>query len=448
MNENFLKGNISKNILTNAIPALGGLILLVIDSFLDGIIVSRMMGQKALGGLTLLTPLLIFQSSLGSLVASGSSILISKSVGKYDDSSIRIIFFNQHLVAVILSVLAFVLYLFMGDWVLHKLSSDEIEIAFAHSFYKVFSAGSIIVILSMSYGALMRSFGQFRNMSLFLLISIVTNVVLSLVLIPIFGMSGCALAILVSMFLYATLNLLSILRIYRRVIEFKVDFEVINQIFSIGLSAFLFQFSNILRQAIILKFINLQGNTDLALYGVISRILALMIIPTQAIIQSFQPLYIANLTANFKERCTEAINTVKRYAILLAVAFCVMGMLFSENILLAFFKGNTINYESLEAFRIALLLIIFYPIASLSFVLLQSSGNHKIATIIVSVRELFLLLPLMFLFTQFLASNAVYWAILLEVAIYTTVIYGVARYKTEFVIEKTLNPRQLWTSKQ
>jgi Na+-driven multidrug efflux pump len=448
MNQDFLKENITKSILNNALPALGGLILLVIDSFLDGIIVSRMIGQKALGGLTLLTPLLIFQTSLGSLVASGASILISKSVGKNDELNIRIIFFNQHLVALALSILAFGLYLFLGDWILHRLSSDEMEIAFAHSFYKVFLAGSIIVILSMSYGALMRSFGQFRNMSLFLLASILTNVVLSLVLIPIFGMAGCATAILISMFLYGMLNLFSIWRIYYRVIEFTVDFEIINQILSIGFSAFLFQFSNIFRQAIILKFINLQGNNDLALYGVISRILALLVIPTQALMQSFQPLYIANLAANLKERCIESIQVVRNYGILMAIVFCGLGMIFTENVLSAFFKGNILNPASLEAFRIALLLIIFYPIASLSFVLLQSSGNHKMATILVASREVLLLLPLMFLFSQFVVTNTVYWAILLEVAIYTTIIYGVTRFKTGFMVEKPLTPSQLWTSKQ
>ena len=427
--EDFLHADIRKIIISNAIPAMGGIILLVVDSFFDGLLLSRLIGQQALAGLTLASPLLIFQTALGSLVASGASILISKAIGKGDTKTIQHVFFNLHLVAILLSIVAYVLYFIFGDYILNLLSQDETEIHYAHAFYRTFCIGSPIIILALSYGALMRSRGEFKKISLYILLALVVNIIFSWLLIQVFGMAGCALGTLISLVVYASLNLTQVNKKYNLNFSSGIHLETIRQIVSIGLSSFLFQLSSILRQALIIKFIQLQFNNDVSVYGALSRMLSLLVIPSQALIQSFQPLYITNLGAEYKERCLKAIKITTVYGLLLSAGLCLITGLFAPEILSYFLNSSLLPPASLSAFYICLVLALFYPVSALNYVVLQSSGHHHYAAFIASTREVILLLPLLLLFRNITSVNTTYWAILAEVVLYTTIIYWVAHYK-------------------
>lgn len=427
--EEFLTADIRKMILFHAIPALGGIILLVIDSFFDGLLLSRLIGQQALAGLTLASPLLIFQSALGSLVASGASILISKAIGRGDQKTIQHVFFNLHLLAFAFSIIAYVFYLIFGDSILHLLSQDETQIRYAHAFYHTFCLGTPIIILALSYGALLRSSGAFKKISLYLFISLVINIVFSWLLIPILGMSGCALGTLMSLIVYATLNFIQISRNYDLHFTSGIHVHTIRDIFNVGLSSFLFQLSSILRQALIIKFIQLQFNNDVSVYGALSRMLSLLVIPAQALIQSFQPLYITNLGADLKARCLRAIKFTTLYGLCISVCLCLLTAFFAADILSYFLNSKQLPPAALQAFYICLGLAVFYPVSALNYVLLQSSGHHHYATVIACTRELVLLLPLLLLFRNITTINTTYWAILAEVVVYTFLIYGVVHYK-------------------
>ncbi|MBC3789199.1 MATE family efflux transporter [Spirosoma utsteinense] len=427
--ERFLTADIKKEMLSNAIPALGGITLLAIDSFLDGLIISRLLGPKALGGLTLLSPFLVFQTALGTLTASGASILISKAVGQANTEKINRVFFNLHLTAGLLWVIGLAFYAVVGRYALNFLSNDGIEIGFAHSFYQVFAAGSFIVIISLTYGALLRSGGEFKRVSFYLLVSIVVNVLLSLLLVPVYGMAGCAFAILFSLLVYAVLSFFQIQRAFQLHLRSSYELKTILELVSVGLPGFLFQFSSIFRQLLIIKFLTLYAASDIALYGVISRVIALMIIPTQALMQSFQPLYTINLGAKRFDRCQEAVQLVKRYALLIALTVCLLAGLFTKSIVGLFLDGPG-TAGDVAAFRICLVLVLYYPVSALSFVQLQSSGFHKYVSWLSSARETVILLPLLLVFNHMLVSNAVYWAILTEVTLYTMLIYRLATHKT------------------
>ena len=427
--ERFLTANIKTEMLSNAIPALGGITLLAIDSFLDGLIISRLLGPKALGGLTLLSPFLVFHTALGSLTASGASILISKAVGEANTEKINRVFFNLHLVAGLLWLIAFAFYALLGHYALGFLSNDEIEISYAHSFYQVFATGSIVVIISLTYGALLRSGGEFKRVSVYLLVCIVVNVILSLMLVPVYGMAGCAFAILFSLLVYAVLSFFQIQRAFKLRLQSAYDLKTIYELLSVGLPGFLFQFSGIFRQLLIIKFLTMHAASDIALYGIISRVISLMIMPTQALMQSFQPLYTINLGAKLFDRCQQAVQLVKRYALLIAFTLCLVAGLFTESILGLFLNGPS-TAGNVAAFRICLVLVLYYPISAISFIRLQSSGFHKYISWLSSVREIIILLPLLLVFTSLFMSNAVYWAILSEVSLYTILVHHLATYKT------------------
>ncbi|MEO6282391.1 MAG: MATE family efflux transporter [Dyadobacter sp.] len=426
--------------MSNAFASLGAVALLSIDAFLDGIILSRLLGHQALGAVTLLSPFMIFQSALASLVATGASVLISRAVGEDNDLRILSIFKNMHILAVVLAVMCHLAYLIVGDWTLHTLSSDEQEILYAHEFYSIFSAGTLIVILSQGYGALMRSSGQFGKVSMLLLLSVLINVLLSLILIPKIGIAGCSWAMLTSLLVYSFLAFSQIQSTYRINFRGRISREVITEIFSIGFSSFIFQSSNIFRQALIIKFISIHSAGDTAFYGIISRVIALMVIPTQALFQSFQPTFIANLGAGLQMRCQQAILAVKRYSVIAATILCAAAFFLAENIFILFFPELKIPKQAFTAFRMCLLLVLCYPLSALSFVLLQSSGNHKQAVVISSGREVVLLLPLLLLLNQTGLANGVYIAIVTEVIIYTSLIYVFASIKMNSLLSvKTLN---------
>ena len=425
----FLEENISRILWLNAIPALGGIILLAVNSLADGLLVSRLLGQQALAGLTLATPVIIFQSALGTLVATGASVLISKALGNGNKPLIQKVFTNIHILAILLALINYLLYCFLAMPLLKLLSANRAEIAYAYDFYSVFSKGAIIVILSLSYGALLRSGGKFGRISLHLFVALLVNIGFSFWLLPVLGIRGCALAMLASMFAYAVLNYFQVVKLYALNLQLTFSFTTISDICSIGISSFLFQFTAIIRQALIIKFIHITSSGSVALYGSISRILALAIIPAQALIISFQPMFITNLSANHFERCRQLIRITRQYAAGVSVIVFITCLLFSSAIITYYMDTPTIPVSYFEAYCICLTLIVFYPFSSLSFVLLQSSGQHQYTTIISALRETVLLLPIALLFYHLNYQNAIYWAILTEVILYSTFMFSLAQYK-------------------
>ena len=424
--ELYIRGDIKTLLIQNAIASLGGLLILSIDTFIDSIVVSKVINEKAFSALIILSPFIVFQSALTSIASTAISVLASKAIGEKDEEKIQSIFTNSHLLSLIASLLLIVLFTVFGNSILHQLSNDYKEIQYAYSFFIILAIATPIISVSINYGAFMRCAGQFKQLNVNLLISVIANILLAYILAIYFGIVGVATATVFSTCIYAALNYLQIKKVYQFKWELSYCKITLAELFQVGLSGFLFQVTSIIRQLLIIKSLYIfAANSGISIYGSVGRVVALFIIPAQAFIQAFQPIFAVNLSSEHYQRCHLLMQLTLKYSIIISSLLSLLLYIFPRLILNLFLDEITV--DAIEAFRLCVFAIGLFPISALCYTIMQTNGNHKLASVIVSLREFVLLLPLLYFLNQQGHQNATYLAIITEILLYTIFIFLVMR---------------------
>ena len=76
-------------------PAILGMIVIGLYSFMDGVFAGQMIGENAMGAISVAYPLTLFNSGISTLIGIGSASVLSRAIGKKDQEVINIELKNQ-----------------------------------------------------------------------------------------------------------------------------------------------------------------------------------------------------------------------------------------------------------------------------------------------------------------------------------------------------------------
>ena len=262
----------------------------------DGLCVSNFTGKTPFAALNLIWPYIMALGSLGFLIGTGGTALISKTLGMGDRKNANEIFSLLTVAAVVCGVGLTVLALIFLRPV-SILMGAEGEMLDCCILY-----GSIVLPAATAY-ILQFAFQSFcvaaekGNLSLIMTVaSGVCNILLDVLLVPKFGLAGAAVATAFSQILGAIIPIVYFVRPNKsllRLVKFRLDWKALWRSFTNGCSELVSNLSlSIVGILYNLQLLNYaQGNDGVAAYGVIMYVNLMFIAIYIGIVIGVAPLF-------------------------------------------------------------------------------------------------------------------------------------------------------------
>lgn len=387
-----------------ALPSLVGSIVNSLYNVIDRIFIGQGVGSLALSGLAITFPVLILFQAFGVLIGAGSSARISILLGQKRDEEAESLLGNAFVLTLLTSLTLITLMMVFLDSILLSFGASAATLPFAREYLVIVIPGNIFANLTYSYSAIMRATGYPRKSMTAMIIGAVLNVILDALFIYVFnmGIQGVAWATVISMFVSSIYVMQhfrdpqSLLRIKPK--YFKLQKHHILGIVSIGIAPFAIHITasvvNIIKNTSLVRY---GGDYAVGANGIVNSIAVLIIMMMMGFTLAMQPVVGYNFGAGHTHRVREAYSTTRRINVLIGV----VGSLLSFFVPQVFARLFTTDPELLavteRAIRIELLALWAVGFQMTTGQFFQSIGSAWRAATISLSRQVFFLIPLLYL---------------------------------------------------
>ena len=205
----------------------------------------------------------------------------------------------------------------------------------------------------------------------------------------------------------------------------SLSFGISWSIITIGMSSFLLQIVNALVGAVINKVIVINGGTSgVAIMTIINTYLTLIVMAVYSIAQGSQPIIGYNYGAKKYDRVRETLKLSLIWGLIMSSVFFIMIMLIPKELIHVFNKdeSSSVVREGIKAMRIYFSLIIPASIGVIGPNYFQSIGNAREAIILNILRQLFIFLIIMLIFTRIWGLDGVWYSQPVTDVIFTLIV--------------------------
>ena len=368
---NFTKDKISYLLKKIAIPAATGTLFQSLYTLVDTFYAGKI-SANALIALSKAFPITFVIIAFGVGILAGTTSLIANTLGEKDDYKAATYLAQS----VIYSFLIYILVAFIGlnfaSSTLSFMGTEEVNILLTLEYIEIIFLGSIFFFLQVSLNSVLNAQGDTKSYRNILIISFFLNIILNPLfvfgfgIIPAFGVSGLAIATIISQFISLVYILAKVLKsdIIRLIslkfflIKINLILDLLKQGMPITVSLMLIG----LGIYNILFFVSKFGDIATAGYGVALRIEQLLLLPTIGLNTAVLSITGQNFGAKKYGRIGEVYFKAIFYGVF-TMLVAGLFIFFSGNFLIQLFTNDPeVIYFGVQYLKIAALIVPVYPI--------------------------------------------------------------------------------------
>lgn len=400
------------------IPAFIGVFLNALYNIVDRIFIGQGVGSMALSGVSATFPIMLIVMGFGMLIGIGAGVLVSINLGKHDMKKAEQVLGSSLLLMIMVAVLITIIGFAIKNPLLHSFGATPQTIEYANDYLDIILAGTIFQVVGFSLNNIIRGEGNARIAMYSMIISAGTNIILNPIFIFGFhmGVKGSALATVISMILLTIWVLVhftssrSVVRLKPENIRF--DRKILLEIIAIGMAPFFMQIANSFVQGLLnTKLIAFGGDLAVGAMGIVNSVLTLIVMAIVAINMASQPIISFNYGAKSFSRVKETL----RLAIISATIISILAFICVETLphsIVRLFNSADSGLLSygVEGLRLALMAlpIIGFQVVTGNF--FQSVGNAKVAVLLTLLRQVIILIPLIFILPNYFGLKGIWMA--------------------------------------
>jgi putative MATE family efflux protein len=408
---------VGKLLLRFSIPAITGMLVNALYNVVDRIFVGQGVNEIALGGLSLVLPLMTIGMAFAMLFGIGAANMISMRLGQGRRQDAENAMGHCFFLLIGISVLMMVIGLCFLDQLISLVGTHDSQVlGYAKNYFRIILYGMVFFTVSFGLSHCTRAQG-FPTISM---LSMITGAVLNTILDPIFifvfkwGVEGAAWATIISqftsfvfVFTFIT-SKKAVVRLNLR--AFKPDFSVVKQIMAFGSAQFLLQFMMSAVQFLYNKSVGWYGALALGVangdaivlsgMNINGAILMLILMPIFGINQGAQPILGYNYGAKLFRRVLRAyLGAIGAATMICVVGFAVV-QIFTVHLVRVFVPdgSDSLMLFAPRAMRIMMLLL---PVAGFQIVstnMFVVTGRPKISIFLSMLRQCIALIPCILIF--------------------------------------------------
>ncbi len=353
------QGNITRHIISFALPLLLGNIFQQLYNTVDTWVVGNYASNEAYSAVGTVGPIINTLIGFFMGLSSGAGVVISQYYGAHREEDVQKTVHTSLLMTLILGVLFTGVGIAIIPFMLDLMNMPESVKPEATTYLSIYFSGILGLMLYNIGSGILRAVGDSKRPFYFLVVCAVMNTVLDLLFVVILpepyrmdGASGVALATVLSQGVSAVLVIITLLRtpscIRFRPKRLKIHWPILKKIFAVGIPAALqlaiTAFSNIFVQS----YINFFQQDCMSGWTTYAKVDQLLFLPMQSISLASTTFVGQNLGNNQPERARKGVRQSAILAVVATVLLTVPVVIFARPIA-GFFnkKPEVIEYAAL-----------------------------------------------------------------------------------------------------
>ena len=408
---------IPKLLIKQAVPASIGILVMSLNILIDTIFVGQWIGANAIASINVVLPVSFFIAALGMAIGLGGSSIISRSLGNNDIAKATKTFGNQIVLTFSLTI-SFVLFgLLLVDSIIPAFGGKGALNEPAKIYYTIVLYGVPVLGYCMMGNNVIRAVGKPKNAMYAMMLPSISNLILDYVLIYVFdfGMHGAAWATTLSYGVCALYILFFFSsnrsELHLNISDFKLDIGITKEIGALGSVTLARQ--GVVSLSVLLVnnlLFGLGGESAVAVYAIISRLLMFSLFPVLGITQGFIPIAGFNYGAKNKKRVEQVIRTAVLYATGFATLVFLMINVFSNSIGGIFTSEPLVLEKVPAAIRWVFVATPIVGIQLIGAAYFQAIGKALPALLLTLNRQGFFFIPLLYILPSFWGINGIWLA--------------------------------------
>ena len=400
-----------------ALPAIVAMLASSLYNIIDRAMIGQIVGPEAIAGLGITFPFMNLSAAFGAAVGVGSSACISVKLGQQDYKVAENLLGNTVTLNLIIGFLFMVVSLIFLDPILRFFGASDATLPYAREFMIVILLGNMVTHMYFGMNAVLRAAGKPRHAMYATLFTVAMNIILVFAFVWWFrwGIRGAALATITSQSLALCWQLWifsdkkELLHFKRGIYKLKKD--LVKNIISIGISPFLMNATSCLIVIFMNnQFVHYGGDMAVGAYSIANSVVMVFFMFVMGVNQGMQPIVGYNYGAEKYDRMLRCLWLTIACATVFLLVGWSLSMLFPRQIARIFTTDPTLL--DLSARGIKLDMLVFFVVGSQAAIthFFQSIGKVKVSIFLSLSRQLFLLLPMAFVFPLFWGLDGVWYS--------------------------------------
>jgi putative MATE family efflux protein len=412
-------GNEGRLIWKFAIPMLFGNVFQQMYSVVDSMIVGRYLGKEALAAIGTSMPISFLLVSFFIGITMGFTIIVSQYFGAKDMARVKRAINTLYIFIFFCSLLMSVVGILLSEWIFRLIGLNEEVIPQAVIFLNIFMGGLVFLFGYNGTSAILRGLGDSKTPLYFLIGSVILNVILDIIFIPVLGWGvwSAAFATVLSEAV-AFIAQIIYLNHYHKVIRFSFkdlafDREIFNKGIKIGLPTGLQQTFVAAGMVALYGIVNRFGVDANAAYSAAGRIDNFAAMPAMSFSMALSTFVGQNLGANKPQRVANGLRATLAMTAVISLFVTLITVIFGKYIMMLFSK----DAEVIELGSGYLLVIgSSYILFSTMFVMngvLRGAGDTLVPMFITLFALWIIRIPVAYFLSSYpsIGIYGVYWSI-------------------------------------
>lgn len=408
--------SIGKLIRIQSYPAIIGQFVMALYNFADRAFIGNSIGLDGLAALTVILPAYLIISSFWLALWIWASSIISRALWAKQFEKVNQTFWSSQLVILISTLLLVLFFLFFQDQILTLFWATEDIMWLARDYFSIVIFGQVFWCFMFASTAIIRAIGDTKSVMLINIVSALTNILLDYVFIFIYdwGIKWAAWATVISQ-IVATLIILYYYFFQQKVIKlsinyFKIKREYVKEIFLLGIPAFFRQVIGSIMMILVNNFLGSEWwKQAISLCWIAQGLVVFFLTPIFGVTQGIAPILGYNYGAKYYQRVKDtlriSINALSIFWIIISLIYLIY-----PEFLLNFFVTTPEELE-LAAIPTKICMYSFFSVGIQIIIgtYYQSIWLFKKAFILSLLRQVFVFIPILFLFSKIFHLMGIYY---------------------------------------
>tara|TARA_Y100001970_G_scaffold267137_1_gene356685 strand:- start:5129 stop:6487 length:1359 start_codon:yes stop_codon:yes gene_type:complete len=394
-----------------AIPMMFGMLIQAIYMLTDTAFIGKWVGPDALAALGYVFPYMFIIMGITFGLGAGATSVISRYIGEQKKTQADKAAGQTILIGIVISIIIVLVTLIFKENIFTIQSASGNAATNALSYFRILSAGSIFMILSMFIRSILSGEGDNIFPMKVLGVGTVLNIILDPIFIYYHGIQGAAIATVLSQFIvcliflyYLGVRQTSYLNITIR--NFYFDISIIKEILNVGIPSSLSM--TIMAMGSFVLNIILNTPNAVAAVQTAGRIEHLFFLPIISISSSLVTL----VGMFFGAKRFDLIKSIIKYGLKIGILFsCISAFFFymgAKHIIPFFTDSSEITAISISYFSIVCFSYPFVTIGMTSSRIMQGLGYGKPTLILTLIRVVLINAPLGYFLTRIMGLPIFY----------------------------------------
>lgn len=410
------KKRINRQFMHYVIPSMIAMLFSGFYSIVDGLFVGNSIGNVGLAAINLVYPIQVVLNATATGVGIGGSVLVSIYRGEEKERDMEHSAMQTIVLLLIFGAILPVFFLGTKGIILNFLGAEGAIYKGADDYITTILIGGMLPVLGNGLNPIVRNQGKPIIATQNMVAGLVTNIVLDYVFIykMNLGMFGAALATITAQGVVATMNVIYVVKLNHK--NFKLDYILpniakIKKIMKIAISPF---GQTIVPSIIIIltnwKCIEYGGDGAVAIYSVISYVLACAQLLIQGIGDGVQPLFSYYFGANKEKELHYVYNKAFFLCSIFSVFLMIMTMVFSVQLAKYFNISAELMEETALALKTTAFAYAFFGITRVTSAYFYATNHTKFSNLLIYIEPIVIAPAMLWIFTELFGLSGVWMA--------------------------------------